>query len=105
VSLPTCDKPSSACLATRIPYGRPITTETLARIEQAEYTLHDLGFHACRVRDYDTLARVEVPLDQLDHAVTKREEIVAGLKKLGYAYVSLDLEGLRSGSMNETLNR
>jgi len=105
MSLPTWNKPAMACLASRVPYGRPITVQKLSRIEHAEYVLHDLGFRACRVRDHDTVARIEVPCDELARAMECRDAIVPPLKELGYTYVCLDLEGFRSGSMNETLTR
>ena len=103
--LPTWDKPAMACLASRIPYGQPITAGKLARIERAEYFLRDMGFGACRVRDHDTIARIELPADGLAKALERREEIVQALKALGYTYVTLDLQGFRSGSMNETLKK
>jgi uncharacterized protein len=103
IGLPTWDKPSMACLASRIPYGQTITPERLRRIEQAEYVLHDLGFGNCRVRDHDSIARIELPVGDLARALELRERIVGPIKALGYAYVSLDLQGLRSGSLNEVL--
>lgn len=101
--LPTWDKPSMACLATRIPYGETITAERLRRIEQAECALNGLGFRQVRVRDHGVVARIEVPPDQIARAAQLRGRIVSALKELGYNYVALDLEGFRSGSMNETL--
>lgn len=103
MGLVTWDKPAMACLASRIPYDSPITPERLARVGQAEEALHKLGFEECRVRDYETLARIEVPRGLLDRAVLEREAIVSSLRALGYVYVTLDLAGLRSGSMNEVL--
>jgi uncharacterized protein len=103
MGLDTWDKPALACLASRIPYDSPITTERLDRIARAEEALRGLGFGECRVRDYETLARIEVPADLLDRAVAARQGIVSALKALGYVYVTLDLAGLRSGSMNEVL--
>jgi len=103
MGLETWDKPAMACLASRLPYGSAITPERVWRIEQAEYVLHDLGFRQCRVRDHGTVARIEVPADDLARALAAREEIVESLKALGYVYVTLDLEGFRSGSMNEPL--
>ena len=105
MGLPTWDKPSMACLASRVPYGQPITPEKLSRIEQAEYVLRDLGFCQCRVRDHETVARLEVPSEELTRALECRQTIVESLKALGYTYVTLDLEGFRSGSMNEPLRR
>ena len=103
MGLSTWDKPAYACLASRIPYGESITPEKLSRIEHAEYVLRDLGFAACRVRDHGELARIEVPADLIDRAAGLRDKIVGPLKALGYTYVSLDLQGFRSGSMNEVL--
>lgn len=103
MNLPTWNKPAMACLASRVPYGQPITVEKLRRIEQAEYVLNDHGFAQCRVRDYDTLARIEVPADELARAVALHEQIVEAFKALGYTYVTLDLQGFRSGSMNEVI--
>ncbi len=103
MGLETWDKPAMACLASRIPYGRPITAEKLSRIERAEYVLRDLGFRQCRVRDHDTIARIEVPAAEVVRAAEQAGPITAALKELGYTYVALDLEGFRSGSMNEPL--
>ena len=103
MDLPTWDKPAMACLASRIPYGQGVSSEKLARIEQGEYVLKDLGFVQCRVRDHDTIARIEVPADDILRAAELRETIVGKLKALGYAYVTLDMQGFRSGSMNETI--
>jgi len=103
MGLPTWDKPAMACLASRIPYGDAITVEKLSRVEQAEYALKDLGFAQCRVRDHDTLARIEVPAGQIARAAGLASELVELLTALGYTYVTLDLKGFRSGSMNETL--
>jgi len=103
MGLETWDKPSMACLASRIPYGRPVTEEKLRRIEQAEYVLKDLGFAQCRVRDHDTIARIELPAETIARAAKNRQKIVQALKALGYTYVTLDLGGFRSGSMNEPL--
>jgi len=101
MSLETWDKPAMACLASRIPYGSEITAERLGRVEQAEYILKDLGFAQCRVRDHDTLARIEVPAEKLPDALHLRETITTALKAVGYVFVALDLQGFRSGSMNE----
>jgi len=103
IGLTTWDKPAMACLASRIPYGQGVSTEKLARVEQAEYVLKDLGFAQCRVRDHDTIARIEVPADDVLKAAELRQMLVDKLKALGYAYVTLDLQGFRSGSMNETI--
>lgn len=100
--LPTWDAPQQACLASRIPYGEPITTEKLAMVAAAEAALRELGFRECRVRHHDAIARVEVGAADLERAAgADREEIVRRLKALGFTYVALDLAGFRSGSMNE----
>jgi len=104
MGLATWNKPSMACLSSRIPYGQEITPEKLARIEQAENLLQDMGFSQYRVRDHGDIARIEVPTEELSRVVELREEIVSSLKGLGYAYVTVDLKGFRSGSMNETLD-
>ena len=103
MGLTTADKPSMACLVSRLPYGQPITPERLARVEQAEAVLRDMGFEQYRVRDHDTVARIELPPDDFSRALERREQIVASLKPFGYRYVTLDLQGFRSGSMNEVL--
>ena len=105
MDLPTWDKPAQACLSSRIPYGSMVTVEALTRIAQAEEFLHGLGIRQLRVRHHDTIARIEVePQDFLtltDEAV--REQVVAKFREIGYSYVTLDLQGFRSGSMNEVL--
>jgi len=103
MDLPTWDKPARACLASRIPYGQTITAQKLSRIERAEYILMDHGFKECRVRDHETIARIEIPTDSLVRAVELRKTLVDRFKALGYLYVTLDLQGFRSGSMNEVL--
>lgn len=104
MGLDTWDKPAMACLASRVPYGQPITAERLSRIERAEYVLKDLGFAQCRLRDHDNLARIEVPGELISAVVEHKDRIVAAIKQLGYSYVTLDLQGFRSGSMNEVLD-
>jgi uncharacterized protein len=101
--LPNWDKPSAACLASRIPYGTPVTTETLAQIERAEEYLHKLGFRQVRVRHHGTVARLELEAADLARAVELREEIHASVQEAGFTYVTLDLAGFRSGSVNLTL--
>jgi uncharacterized protein len=105
LGLEVWDKPAAACLSSRIPYGTPVTTEALARIDAAEVVLAGLGFRGARVRHHDRLARVEVPADQLEWAFKNREAIVAGLKGAGYLWVTLDLEGYRMGSLNAALQQ
>jgi uncharacterized protein len=106
MGLATFDKPSSPCLATRVPYGEPITREKLQQIEKAEDLLHSLGFRECRVRHHGSIARVEVPVSQLDHLLKEdvRAKVEEHLRGLGFAYVTVDLRGFRSGSMNETID-
>jgi pyridinium-3,5-biscarboxylic acid mononucleotide sulfurtransferase len=103
--LPTWSKPAMACLASRVPYGEELTPERMARIEAGEKALRGLGFQQLRVRDHGTLARVELPPDQIPRLAEPalREQAVAALKAAGYTYVSLDLVGYRTGAMNETL--
>ena len=103
--LPTWDKPAMACLASRIPYGQAITAGRLGRIEEAENALRDLGLTDCRVRDHDSVARIEVPPQAFNAVLAVREDLVRVLTSLGFAYVALDLQGLRSGSLNELLER
>jgi len=103
LDLPTWDKPAMACLASRIPYGQPITPERLGRVERAEYALKDLGLRTVRVRDHELVARIEIPAADMAALVEQREGIVTALKNLGFRYVTLDLQGFRSGSMNEVL--
>jgi len=104
MGLSTWDKPAMACLASRVPYGQALSPGRLSRIERAEYVLKDLGFRQCRVRDHDTIARIEVPAGDISRAAELRETITEKLKALGYTYVTLDLQGFRSGSMNETIS-
>ncbi|GAB7387028.1 ATP-dependent sacrificial sulfur transferase LarE [Bacillaceae bacterium] len=103
LGLRTWDKPSFACLSSRIPYGETITPEKLTMIDKAEEFLWQLGFRQVRVRQHDKLARIEVPPEQLAEAVAVAETIVHKLKEIGYTYVTLDLQGYRSGSLNEVL--
>ena len=100
--LASMDKPASPCLASRIPYGVEITQEKLSMVERAEELLRSLGFQDLRVRHHEDLARVEVPVSELDRVLepAHRQKIVDGLKSLGYRYITLDLEGFRSGSLN-----
>ncbi len=103
--LPTWDEPASACLSSRIPYHTEVTDEKLRMIERAEQSLHGLGFRVCRVRHHDALARVEISRDELARAMepSTAEAIVRELKAIGYRYVTLDMQGYRTGSLNEGL--
>src|SRR5512137_3022121 len=98
--LPTWDKPQMACLASRIPYGTPVTPERLARIEAAEVAVRRAGLRQFRVRDHGVLGRIEVDGSELERAFSVRDELVRGVKAAGFALVSLDLEPFRSGRMN-----
>jgi uncharacterized protein len=101
--LPTWDEPASACLSSRIPYHSEVTDEKLRMIERAEQALHALGFRVCRVRHHDALARIEIARDEMPRALDRavNAAIVRELKAIGYKYVSLDLQGYRTGSLNE----
>ncbi len=103
LGLSNWNKPAAACLASRVPYGTPVTPDLLGQIERAEASLHLLGFEELRVRHHGDVARIEVPEERLDEVMARRAEVTSALKANGYAYVSLDLQGLRSGSMNEVL--
>jgi pyridinium-3,5-biscarboxylic acid mononucleotide sulfurtransferase len=103
--LPTWDEPASACLSSRIPYHSEVTVEKLRTIEQAENAIHALGFRICRVRHHDEMARIEIARDEMPRALDPEigDRMVAALKALGYRYVTLDLQGYRTGSLNEAL--
>jgi len=103
LGLTNYNMPSTTCLASRIPYGQAITAKKLEQIEKAEAALYELGFTQSRVRNYGDMARVEVNDDEIANVVEHRKEIVQQLKSLGFVYITLDLIGYRSGSMNEIL--
>jgi uncharacterized protein len=103
LGLRTWDKPAAACLASRVPYGSPVTLTTLASIAAAEAGLRDLGFRQIRVRHYGDLARVELEVGELEEAVARRQEVVSVVRAAGYRYVTLDLEGFRTGNLNQSL--
>jgi len=103
--LNTWDKPSLACLASRIPYGTKITQGALKRINQGEAYLRRMGFKQVRLRHYNELCRIEVLKQDIPSIIIKRNRIIDKLKKLGYNYITLDLQGYRTGSMNEVLRR
>jgi len=111
LGLPTADKPQMACLSSRVPYGETVTPEKLRMIEQAEYVLRDLGFHDVRVRHHEllkqSLARVEVGPAEMQKFLTDgvADNISGALKQIGYAHVTLDLQGYRRGSTNEVLGK
>ncbi len=100
LGLRTWDKPAAACLASRVPYGTPVTLSVLREVEAAETGLRHLGLVDLRVRHYGDLARVEVPVDDFDRVLARRPEVVEAVRAAGYRYVTLDLEGLRSGNLN-----
>ena len=104
--LPTWDRPASPCLASRIPYGTPVTAETLNKIARGEQYLHGLGLRELRLRHHGDIARIELDPEDMAKIVTPeiRQDIVTHLKALGYKYVALDLTGYRIGSLNEVLN-
>lgn len=103
LGLEVWDKPAAACLASRVPYGTPVTLGTLSRVADAEARLRALGYRQLRVRHYGDLARLELDTADLARAVEGREAVVAAVRAAGYAYVTLDLEGFRSGNLNDAL--
>ena len=107
LGLSTWNKPSIACLASRFPYGDAITPEKLSMVAEAEDALAALGFGQLRVRHHGTVARIEVPVENMEKFLNSelRRRIVDHLKAIGYIYVTLDLQGYRTGSMNEVLEQ
>jgi uncharacterized protein len=103
LGLPTWDKPAAACLASRLPYGTPVTLGRLSAVERAEAALRALGFDDLRVRHHGDVARIEVPEIDLDAVVAKRGAVVEAVRAAGYRWVALDLAGLRSGGFNQLL--
>lgn len=105
--LPIWDRPASACLSSRIPYGLPVTIEKLSNIERGESALRRLGFKQMRVRHHEDIARIEIAPDELQNAlnVDMTRKIVDAFKRIGFKYVALDLEGYRQGALNEVINR
>lgn len=97
------DKPSAACLSSRIPYGDEITQEKLHMVEKAEASLHRAGFSQVRVRLYGNIARIELPKGEMHRILSTHHDVVNALKSIGFSYVTLDIEGYRSGSMDEVL--
>ncbi len=100
LGLRTWDKPAAPCLASRLPYGIPVTLGRLRSVEQAEAALRAMGFAELRVRHHEDLARVEVPLDRLADVLATREAVLGAVQQAGYRWVALDLAGLRSGGLN-----
>ena len=105
--LATWDRPAAACLSSRVAYGTAVTPELLARIERGETSLRDLGFRQFRLRVHGELARIEIAADELPHALDTEmlQTISASLKELGFTYVTLDLEGYRTGSLNALIKK
>ena len=103
LGLRTWDKPAAACLASRVPYGTPVTLGTLRSVAEAESGLRALGFRQLRVRRYGDTARIEVPAADLAEVVARREAVSAAVHAAGYRYVTLDLDGFRSGNLNDSL--
>jgi uncharacterized protein len=97
--------PASPCLASRIAYGLEITEERLAQVEKAEEVIRELGVAEFRVRHHDTLARIEVHPEDMDKIIANRSLIAEKLQGLGFKYVTIDLQGFRSGSLNEALTK
>jgi uncharacterized protein len=106
MGLPTWDKPAQACLSSRIPYGTPVTAEALDRIARAEEFLHEIGIRQLRVRHHDSVARIEIPSEDFATLMDEdnRTRVADYFRSIGYSYVTLDLEGFRSGSLNEVLS-
>jgi uncharacterized protein len=102
LGLRTWDKPANACLSSRIPQGTPVTVGLLSKVDRAEQRLRELGFRELRVRHYGDTCRIELAESELSHALESRAEIVERLQKVGYRYVTIDLEGLRSGNLVRT---
>jgi uncharacterized protein len=100
LGLPVWDKPAMACLSSRVPHGTPITPELLRQIEQAEDVLVELGFRQFRVRHHNEIARIELPPEDFPKAIGYHEDLVNRIKAAGYRFVTLDLAGFRSGSLN-----
>lgn len=104
LGLYTADKQSFACLSSRFPYGEEITVEKLKKVELAEQLLLDLKFKQARVRIHNNIARIEILSDEFERLIKYREQIVKYFKEIGFIYITMDLQGYRTGSMNETLN-
>ncbi len=105
LGLSTWNKPSFACMSSRIPYGNQITMENLTMVQCAEDFLHEVGFKNFRVRHHDTIARIELPVDELQRLFSGdlQKRVIVKFKDIGFVYITVDIEGLRSGSMNEVL--
>ena len=104
LGLSTWDKPAAACLASRLPYGTPVTLGRLSAVERAEAALRTLGFTELRVRHHGEVARIEVPELDLEDVLAKRHDVTAAVHAAGYRWVTLDLDGLKSGGFNQLLS-
>jgi uncharacterized protein len=106
-TLPTWDKPASPCLSSRIAYGTTVTIERLSKVDRGEEILREFGFREFRVRHHDQLVRIEIAPAEMDRVLRKElvDELARRFRQLGFKYVTLDLEGFRSGSMNEVIDR
>jgi uncharacterized protein len=105
LGLPTWNKPAAPCLASRIPYGTPVSAELLGKIERAEAAVRRLGIRELRVRHHGDVARIEVGAGDFAKLIEHREQVIRELKEIGYLYIALDLQGFRSGSLNEGMAR
>ena len=105
LDLSTWDKQSFACLSSRFVYGETINEERLSMVDRAEQLLLDLGFHQVRVRIHGKLARIEIEPAEFEQLLSEREKVVSALREYGFAYVTMDLTGYRTGSMNETFRK
>jgi uncharacterized protein len=102
LGLPNWNRPSFACLSSRIPHGTPVTVAALRQIERAEAAVKALGFRQVRVRHHGDVARIEVDSEEIERLVAERERVTAAVRDAGYAFVSADLEGYTAGSLNRT---
>ena len=107
INLPTWNKPSNPCLASRIPYGNLITKEKLETINKAEKFIRETGFNTIRVRHHDSIAKIEIPSDDFTNFMTQeiREKVNTYLKTLGFIWIAVDIEGYRTGSLNKAINQ
>jgi uncharacterized protein len=103
LGLPNWNKPAAACLSSRIPYGTFISMEILSQVERAEAVLKSMGFNQLRVRHHGQIARIEVPFNEFQKVIEGKSFIITKFKEIGYYYITLDLAGFRSGSMNEVI--
>ncbi len=103
LDIPDWDRPAMACLASRIPYGEPLTADKLGMVNRAEQILHSLGMTQIRVRMHGTMARIEALPDEFEKLLAERITVSAKMKALGFSYIALDLQGYRTGSLNELL--